>query len=247
VIHAVTFDFWDTLFVDDSDEPKRAAAGLPTKVEARAQALTAELRAHHAHLTEEEIRGAWDRANAWARHQWKALHHNPTVSVRVQVAYRELGLRPTPGFGPLVDLIETMEREISPDPIAGVHDALSQLEGRVRLGIISDAIVSPGRTLRGILADHDLLHFFDFCVFSDEVGRSKPHRRVFDAAAEGLGVPLEALVHVGDRESNDVSGPQLVGAKAILFTAAVDRGSASTQADAVCADALALPALVASL
>lgn len=247
MIHAVTFDFWDTLFVDDSDEPKRAAAGLPTKVEARVQALVAELQAHHAHLEEATIRGAWDQANAWARHQWKALHHNPTVSVRVQVAHRALGLRPTPGFGSVVHAIETMEREISPDPIPGVRDALSSLDGRVRLGIISDAIVSPGRTLRGILADHDLLHFFDFCVFSDEVGRSKPNRRVFDAAAEGLGVPLDALAHVGDRESNDVIGPQQVGAKAILFTAAVDRGSTTTQADAICADASTLPDLVAGL
>ena len=29
MIQAVTFDFWDTLVIDDSDEPARAARGLP--------------------------------------------------------------------------------------------------------------------------------------------------------------------------------------------------------------------------
>ncbi len=37
MITGITFDFWDTIAVDDSDEPKRAARGLPTKSEARAQ------------------------------------------------------------------------------------------------------------------------------------------------------------------------------------------------------------------
>ena len=36
MVMAVTFDFWDTLAADDSDEPKRAERGLPTKAEARA-------------------------------------------------------------------------------------------------------------------------------------------------------------------------------------------------------------------
>ncbi len=34
-IAAITFDFWDTLAADDSDEPKRAALGLPAKAQAR--------------------------------------------------------------------------------------------------------------------------------------------------------------------------------------------------------------------
>ena len=28
-IKAITFDLWDTLFADDTDEPKRQKAGLP--------------------------------------------------------------------------------------------------------------------------------------------------------------------------------------------------------------------------
>ncbi len=37
MIEAVTFDFWDTIAVDDSDEPKRRRLGLPSKADARVQ------------------------------------------------------------------------------------------------------------------------------------------------------------------------------------------------------------------
>ncbi len=30
-IKAITFDLWDTVLIDDSDEPKRKAAGRATK------------------------------------------------------------------------------------------------------------------------------------------------------------------------------------------------------------------------
>ena len=35
MIQALTFDFWDTLAADDSDEPKRAQMGLPSKADER--------------------------------------------------------------------------------------------------------------------------------------------------------------------------------------------------------------------
>ena len=35
MIKAVTFDLWDTVIHDDSDEPKRAAQGLRSKKEER--------------------------------------------------------------------------------------------------------------------------------------------------------------------------------------------------------------------
>ena len=39
MIRAVTFDLWDTLVVDDSDEEVRAALELPSKQQARESAL----------------------------------------------------------------------------------------------------------------------------------------------------------------------------------------------------------------
>ena len=43
-----------------------------------------------------------------------------------------------------------------------------------------------------------------------------------------MGVAVEEMVHIGDRDHNDVKGPQKLGMKAILFTAtrAVDKEQA---------------------
>ena len=37
MIKGITFDLWDTVFIDDSDEPKRKADGRPTKAVERRQ------------------------------------------------------------------------------------------------------------------------------------------------------------------------------------------------------------------
>lgn len=247
MIRAVTFDFWDTLFIDDSDEPKRAALGLPAKVEARTRLILDELGGSRPDLSPLAISGAWGQANAWARKQWHEAHHTPTVAVRLQRLYGLLGLRPTPGFPGLVDALEAMEVDVMPDPVPGVPALLAALARDYRVGIISDTIVTPGRGLRRILAAHGLLGLIDHCAFSDELGCSKPAPGIFLAAAEGLGVAPSELCHVGDREANDVAGPQAVGARAILYTAVKDRGSAETAADAVCADPLRLPELLRAL
>ena len=112
-----------------------------------------------------------------------------------------------------------MEVEIRPDLIPGIAEALQALHGRYKTCIVSDAIVSPGRCLKRLLESYDLARHFDGFVFSDIVGHSKPHRAMFEDAARQMGVALAEIVHIGDRDHNDVKGPQKLGMKAILFTA----------------------------
>ena len=118
---------------------------------------------------------------------------------------------------------------------------------RYALAVVSDAIFSPGRALRDLLKNHDLLGYFDAFVFSDEVGCSKPQAPMFRIAAEALGIDLSEIVHIGDRDQNDVKGPQALGARAVLFTAVKDRGKDTTTADAVCEKYEDLPGIIASL
>ena len=133
---------------------------------------------------------------------------------------------------------------VAPDPIPGIGEALAALHGRYRLAIVSDAIVSPGRCLRRLLENHGLARHFDGFAFSDEVGHSKPHRSMFEAAARQMGVGLAEIVHVGDRDHNDVKGPQALGMKAILFTATRSHDRDRTTADAICERHADLPAIV---
>ena len=118
---------------------------------------------------------------------------------------------------------------------------------RYKLCIVSDAIVSPGICLRRVLENHGLAAPFSGFAFSDEVGHSKPHRSMFDAAAAGLGVPVETMVHIGDRHSNDIDGPHQLGMKAILFTASRNADKAGHSADALCEAYADLPGVIDAL
>ncbi len=248
MIQTITFDFWDTIVADDSDEPKRAARGLPPKPVARLQLLTDEITRHHPDIPPERVAEAFAHANERFRHFWKNEYITPTVANRLLEAYNFLGLNVTPGFDEIVREIEEMEVHIPPDFAPGVHESLAELARHYQLGIISDAIHTSGRGLRQLLASQDLLRHFSYLVFSDEVGASKPAPLVFEQAARGLGVPLSDIVHVGDRESNDIAGPLAMGMKAILYIGVIDRrNSGSTRANTICRHFADLPAIIKEL
>lgn len=246
-IHAITFDLWDTVFVDDSDEPKRADEGLAPKPVARRD-LVERFLDGHGPVARELIDVAYDTTDAAFRQVWYGQNITWTVRERLGVLLKGLGRElPAEAMHDLVRLHEDMELGPRPDIAAGVAEALEELHGRYRLGVISDAIFSPGRALRKLLEYYDLLKYFDSFVFSDEIGFAKPTGAVFETAAGELGVELAEVVHIGDREEKDVAGPQAAGAKAILCTVVKDRGSEKTAADAICRSFAELPAIVDSL
>jgi len=243
-IKAVTFDLWDTIVDDDSDEPKRAAKGLRSKRDERRHLVWSALNAVEP-IERETVTLAYDTADAGFNLVWKELHINWTVEQRLRVVLSGLGRGlPQDAFDRLVADTGRMEVEIPPDTIDGIAEALADLAQRYKLAVVSDAIVTPGVGLKAILEGHGLAQYFSAFAFSDEVGRSKPHRSMFDCACDQLGVGVEEIVHIGDRDHNDVKGPHALGAKAILFTAARDADKDSTTADAVCESHHDLPAIV---
>ncbi len=243
-IRAITFDLWDTMIRDNSDEPQRKARGLGTKTEDRRRILHAALESD-APIAFETVATAYDVADAAFNKVWKEHHVTWTQRERLHVLLAGLGRTlPEDAFDRVVAEIEDMEIDVPPEAVAGIDAALAALAGRYKLCVVSDAIVSPGRVLRRLLAHHGLEKYFDGFVFSDEIGCSKPDPRMFHAAAEQLGVDLGRMVHIGDRDHNDVKGPQALGMKAVLFTAVRDVDEKTTSADAICRDHADLPAII---
>jgi putative hydrolase of the HAD superfamily len=244
MIKAVTFDIWDTMVHDDSDEPKRAARGLRSKRDERRHLVWRALDEIRP-IDLEQVVLAYDTADAGFNLVWKENHINGTVEQRLRVVLNGLG-RSLPDEAMVKLVVDTgrMEVDIPPDPVEGIGEALAALSGRYKLCVVSDAIVTPGTGLRAILERHGLKRYFQAFAFSDEVGHSKPHRAIFDSAAGQLGVAPNEILHVGDRDHNDVKGPQAIGAKAVLFTACRDQDKATTSADAICETHRDLPAII---
>ena len=243
-IKAVTFDLWDTIVDDDSDEVVRAQKGLRTKREERRHQIWEALNAVEP-IEYERVALAYDTAEAGFWLVWKECYINWTVDQRLRVVLNGLGREVSREvFDQLVEAHSNMEVEISPDAIDGVQQALAELSTRYKLCIVSDSIVTPGTGLRQILEKHGVKKYFSGFSFSDEVGHSKPHRSMFDAAAEQLGVDVSEIVHIGDRDHNDVKGPHAIGAKAVLFTATRPGDRDITTADAICDSHHELPAII---
>jgi putative hydrolase of the HAD superfamily len=139
---------------------------------------------------------------------------------------------------------EEMEVRIPPDPTPGIGDALAALSVNYPMAVVSDTIVSPARCLKQWLSDQQMLQFFTGFAFSDEVGHSKPHRDMFASAAEQLGVDISEMVHIGDRDHNDIKGAHTLGMKAVLYTGTRDQDKAITTADAICRHHSELPAII---
>ncbi len=246
-VKAVTFDLWDTIISDESDEPKRAALGLKSKLQTRHDLVLDALN-RHAPLTTEELAIAYKVANAAFVKCWQGHAITWTARERLEVLLNGLGRTlPDEELDALADAMVRLELDVPPDPIEGAAEAISALAERYKLCIVSDTIITSGSGLRELLEKHDLKRHFSGFAFSDEVGHAKPHPDMFEAARQQMDVGFDEMVHIGDRDHNDIKGAQAVGMSAVLFTAKRDVDAGHTSADAMCASHAELPAIIDGL
>ena len=153
MIQALTFDFWDTIAADDSDEPKRAQMGLPSKADERVVLFVDHIVRRYPHIEPDEAAHAYRQANARFREEWRNHQQTPSVHRRLSYAYDSLGLTPPPGkyaalvreVNELARAIETMEVRIAPAFAPHIHVTLAELAAQYTLGIIADTIHTTGR------------------------------------------------------------------------------------------------------
>ena len=234
---AVTFDLGDTLI-------------------GSGQSFSARLRRLHRWLTEHDIVISLGRVEAALKAAaetqtlaWRWGHQGSVQSFAREVMLR-LRLRP-----PADDRLELQQLLEDPDPdltltaSPGAGEALEQLRGAgLRLGIVCDALLPPGRVIRRQLRAIGLLEFFEpqAIAFSDEVGVPKPDPELFLTALRQLEVPPELAAHVGDLKLFDVAGARRTGMRAIRYTGCRNDPAPGPEADVVLGDLAALPAALAS-
>ncbi len=246
-VKVITFDLWDCLFIDDSDEPKRIKAGLKSKKITRREILHRAL-SKISSIDRILVDVAFDVVDSAFRKVWHDQLVTWTVAERLSVLLEGLGCSlPEDVFNEIVKSYEDMEIQYMPDPVPGAVEALRELNKQYKLAIISDAIFTPGRNLRVLLKEAGMYPYFDYFVFSDEIGVSKPHPAVFEAVARHFNVEFKNIVHVGDRPHNDILGPQSIGARGVLLTSAKDRPLNGTCPDAICRRYEDLPHIIYEL
>ena len=238
-IKAITFDFWHTLLTEQPN-----VFGL---YQTKRKHILKEMFPEHHDRLETHLAIAC-KTEAERHHRiWEQEHRTLPATERVSRILNHLEFSVSDSA--LATIVTRFEEGILDHPpvvIEGARETLEELSKRYRLGIISDVGFSPGRVLKRILADNDLVDYFDSLIFSDEAGRAKPHIEVFQRAADSLSATPDTMVHIGDLERTDVLGAKQAGFRAIRFVGVtpMEEGE-TTMADCIATKLTDIPELVA--
>ncbi len=92
------------------------------------------------------------------------------------------------------------------------------------LNILSNTAFIKGSTLKLLLDKLNISKYFDFQIYSDEVGFSKPNSKIFDLLLEQINscrnnivLPKQQIMHVGDNEIADIEGAKTAGLQTFLI------------------------------
>lgn len=146
------------------------------------------------------------------------VHHGVDIGFggRIEATLQTLE-RPVDGVAPLLPELYAVQESLAlahpPRPLhVDLPEAVSALSTPVVL--TSNTGMLPGGLMRKLLA---LAGFGAVCgVFSNELGVSKPHPRIFTAACDLLDTPAADVLHVGDNPVADVAGAEAAGLQAVL-------------------------------
>jgi putative hydrolase of the HAD superfamily len=225
MIKAITFDFWNTLY-----KAAPYAAGL------RRRFLLEIFARNQIDVDKAQIDAAEDVARREWNRVWREEYRTPPAADWVRWMLAELLIQlPPADFNALADYYDRSLLDADPGPtlIDGAAETVQRLVPRYRLGVISDSGLSIGSTLRQFLRRDGILECFTCTTFSDEVGVSKPHTRIFQLTLDRLGAQPHEAVHLGDLTHSDIAGAKAMGMWAVRLTANYDDANRSVEPDAV--------------
>lgn len=204
-IHAITFDFWRTLYY--------AKTGARERFDARVQIISSATG-----VRPEVVAPVFESvSNEFLRvHITQQRTPHPREAIPMLAEGLRITIDPAEGDA-LADAICDVFADHPPEMIPGALDAVRAAAALVPVGLISDTGMTPGSAIRALLDREGFTDLFRVLSFSDEVGVAKPQPAIFHHAAHRLGVKPGAILHVGDLEPTDVAGALNVGAHAGLF------------------------------
>jgi putative hydrolase of the HAD superfamily len=226
--HAVTFDCWNTLLVEEDWTHAHAM---------RVAALRAAAAEAGREVSTREAGIAFD--TAWSRHQdlWSAGRASGSAEIAAW-GLEQLDAAPTgPAHGHLVRLFEEASHTSHVKALDGSRELLGALAAaRIPCGLVCDTGLTPGRQVRRLLDHAGLLQTLATQIFSDELGAPKPDPSVFVAALEPIGVAPEHALHVGDLRRTDVAGARAIGMRTVRIRDRHDDIGDEPEADYVVAN-----------
>ena len=213
-IRAVTYDCWGTLLKDRDWE-----GAMSRRAGALSRLLGLDEKEADVLLTE-----------AWDKHD-EAWHQVETFGPGRMAAY----ILDKKKLDDNEELLQELTREFEEaslisgvDRTRGSLETIQKLEeNNIRIGLVCDTGLTPGRVVRELLDSAGLLDHLEVQCFSDEVGVPKPGEEIFDKALAELGCRPPEAIHVGDLKRTDIAGAHYVGMHPVRYRGIHDDQSES--------------------
>jgi putative hydrolase of the HAD superfamily len=224
MIRLITFDFWNTLFIDRDEE---------IRSEMRKSFALERLHPYKPELNKDEVDQAFEAAQEEFEQQWTRFTAS-RMDAYVTTICRTLKIEVEPhDHKEIVDFFETVLLKHQPVLVPNAAEAVEIAKSRMKVGLVCDTGFSPGTTLRKIMHDNGIGSYFDSFSFSNETGYLKPRIETFSRVLNDLGIRPEEAVHIGDLEHTDIAGAKRMGMKAIKFIGANHSATRESIADFV--------------
>lgn len=230
MIRAVTFDWWNTLVHNPSEDYNEHLKVL------RLRAMQAIFLEAGLSYSLEQLSQAYDQQEVRLQAIWQAGGDlSPGEQVRILLGLLDSNREGEKLIARLAVPYSAAVLENLPALSPGAVETLQTLKGRgIKLGVISNTGRSSGAALREVQRRLGIYEFFDATIFSDELKIRKPRREIFEHALHLLGAAAHESAHVGDSLDTDIVGAKGAGMRAIWYTR--DDRFAPAGADAVIDD-----------
>lgn len=211
MIKVVSFDLWNTIL--SGKDSKNFKEYRFTKLEKIFSKYGYELKRDEYYFA---IDKTWD---VFFNGEWLEKKYTPTTSssVRTFLSYLSFENYPEQFF---VELVNFMEKSFLDSEVSFIENMdllIKRLSPDFKLTLISDTGFTPGKYLREVLKKVGIYHDFSLFIFSDEIGVSKPDRRIFEFVIRYFDCKPEEVIHIGDIPATDVKGALDAGMKVVHF------------------------------
>ena len=206
MIKALTFDLWNTLIADDHADYSKRRIAILVHVCERQQCFR----------DVSAVREAYQSATRLWEECWRVKRKGISIHQLVAHIFETLNVR----------LEQTIQEEVvnrfggavlddPPRMLDFAAAVLEVLHTKYRIGLICDTGFTPGRVLRQVLKNHNILQYFSCLLFSDEVGATKPSALIFQRALDSLNLNADEIVHIGNLLETDIVGAKAMGMTAV--------------------------------
>ena len=221
MIKAITFDLWNTLFENISYS------------ELRLNLLNTHLKNKNPNILLSDVLESYNNFFSFVHPRLKKLEYTHVYTKeRLTKLLDELNIGLSSiELDRLMNEIESTMLENPPLLKKGVKDTLALLNQDYKLAIISDTGITPGRIIRIILEQYEILRFFEATIFSDETGYYKPHSIAFKTALDYLNCAPQHSIHIGDLLETDIKGAKEYNMYAIWVKNQIQNASSKIQPD----------------